>query len=144
MRSSKEYNEHIYLSNLEEKIYSKWCAKVGISHSLLKILDLLYEHQEGVEVSFISDKLVIYKQTLTGLLKQLKESEYITWDKDVNDKRKKMVTLTEKGIKYTESIMSTLYEKEDRAFNVLTEEEKIAFNNIYRKLVFELEKELSD
>ena len=142
MRSSKAYNEHIYLSNLEDKIYSKWCVDHGIAYSLLKILDLLYGYQEGVEVSFISDKLVFYKQTVTGLLKQLKESGYITWSKDKDDKRKKVVTLTQSGVEYAELVLTQLYEKEDKVFNSLTEEEKHVFNSIYKKIVTELEKEL--
>lgn len=144
MRSSKEFNEHILLGRLESKIYYEWCQKKGISYSLLQILDLLYEYPGGVEAKFISETMFIYKQTLTGLLKQLHNNEYIKTEKDIIDKRRKLISLTDKGTIYVESILNDLYKKEDLVFNCLNDEEKITFNKLYKKIVTNLQKELGE
>lgn len=144
MRSSKEFNEHILLGRLESKIYYEWCQKKGISYSLLQILDLLYEYPVGVEAKFISETMFIYKQTLTGLLKQLHNNGYIKTEKDIIDKRRKLISLTDKGTIYVESILNDLYKKEDLVFNCLNDEEKITFNKLYKKIVTNLQKELGE
>ncbi|MGG7163898.1 MarR family winged helix-turn-helix transcriptional regulator [Clostridium ihumii] len=144
MRSSKEFNEHILLGRLESKIYYEWCQKKGISYSLLQILDLLYEYPDGVEAKFISETMFIYKQTLTGLLKQLHNNGYIKTEKDIIDKRRKLISLTDKGTIYVESILNDLYKKEDLVFNCLNDEEKITFNKLYKKIVTNLQKELGE
>lgn len=144
MRSSKEFNEHILLGRLESKIYYEWCQKKGISYSLLQILDLLYEYPGGVEAKFISETMFIYKQTLTGLLKQLHNNGYIKTEKDIIDKRRKLISLTDKGTIYVESILNDLYKKEDLVFNCLNDEEKITFNKLYKKIVTNLQKELGE
>lgn len=142
MLSSSEYNEHIFLSRRELRIYSKWCQKKGISHSMLIILDLLYENSNGLKPSVISENLIICKQTLTGLLRQLENKKYITQEKDNQDKRKKIIILTKEGRSYAESLLEDLYAAERKVIDILTEEEKKKFNKSYLKLVNELEKQL--
>lgn len=142
MISSSEYNEHIFLSRREQRIYSKWCKKKGISHSMLIILDLLCENSNGLEPSVISENLFICKQTLTGLLHQLESDGYITHKKDKRDKRKKLIILTEEGKGYTESLLEDLYAVETKVIDILTGDEKQKFNKFYLELVNELEKQL--
>lgn len=142
MLSSSIYNEHIFLSRREVRIYSKWCQKQGISHSMLIILDLLYENNNGLKPSIISENLIICKQTLTGLLRQLETKKYITQEKDKQDKRKKLIMLTEEGKLYTENLLKDLYATERKVIDILTDEEKTNFNKSYLKLVNELENQL--
>ncbi|MCY6957436.1 MarR family winged helix-turn-helix transcriptional regulator [Clostridium brassicae] len=142
MRSSIEYNEHILLSKLESRIYYEWCRKNGISYSLLQVLDVLYQQPEGIDAKYICDTMFIYKQTLTGLIKQLESSKYIQIKKDSIDKRRKLIILTKTGFDYVEGILTRLYEKEDITFNCLSDQEKKIFNRLYRKVVQTLQKEL--
>jgi len=142
MLSSSIYNEHIFLSRREFRIYSKWCQKQGISHSMLIIIDLLYENSDGLKPSIISENLIICKQTLTGLLRQLENKKYITQEKDKQDKRKKLIMLTEEGRHYAENLLKDLYAIERKVIDILTDEEKINFNKSYLKLVNELENQL--
>ncbi len=144
MRSSMQYNEHLRLSALEARLYREWCQRHNISYSHLLILDLLYQYEEGVDGTFICDTLLVYKQTLTGLLKFLEKKEYIAWNQCKKDKRKKVISLTAQGRQYVESILNDLYEKEDSAFNCLNAEEKTMFNKLYQKLVTSLQEELEE
>lgn len=143
MQPNNVYNAHILLSKREALVYQKWCAKNGISYTLLQILDLLYQYPDGAHATFICETMFVYKQTLTGLLRRLEKEGLAKCGKDARDGRKKRIMLTQKGRSYTETVLRALYQKEEKVYRSFAAEEIMHLNQTYEKLVDRLAGELA-
>lgn len=105
----------------------------GFSHSYGKILI------ELDKVEFISMKklaILINKtpQTLTSLMSKLIEKDFVMIKLDTEDNRMKNVYITEKGSQLIPQILEISDCMYERQFQNFTDEEKIHFRNLLKKL----------
>lgn len=96
------------------------------------ILVVLSKHDKITQKE-LADHLSYSEGLITRFLKQLEQNNYIHREIDENNKRKKIITITQKGIDLAEEIekYNEIWEKE--VFKFLNEDEfKTLTTNLYR------------
>ena len=131
----KQYIEKIFVGYREtvsdaKKILDKY--SIGIAHNKVIHLISLYE---GITISELLKKLIITKQSLNRVLKDLIKLDAIFFKKDENDTRIKHVFLTEYGIKLFNEIFSIQKKRIYKAFLNSKSEEVISFDNVLKKII---------
>ena len=86
------------VNNVYEKDLNERLKKIGITSSQCAVLDYLF-HTSKDEVSQrdVEKNLNLKNPTVTGILKRLDEKGYIFCVPNANDRRKKIIYLTEKA-----------------------------------------------
>ena len=82
-----------------------------------------------VEVFNVSDAYI------AKLLRKFEDSEYITRMEDPQNRRKKIVKLTQKGMKKTDELIEVIDEWERKVTSDLTDEEITVLKNILFKII---------
>ena len=59
------------------------------------------------------------KQTVNSVMKSLKEEGYIALSPGSEDRREKQISLTEKGMAYSDGLLAPLRELEHRVFQIM-------------------------
>lgn len=124
-----EYYQFWYYTN---KFYYTIAKKYGITDLELLTLDILYENKECIQ-SEIDERLSITKQTLSSLLNNLENKGFIEKKINPKNKRNRLVSLTKKGLKFSEPILKELYEIESNMIRSIPEEELKTYLNIQKK-----------
>lgn len=102
-------------------LYTKWCSNTEQNPYQLFVLYALNAH-EPVTQKRIADYTGLSKQTVSTVMRTLKEEGYVTLGAGESDRREKNVLLTEKGKHYAEEVLSSLYSLEQRVFEIIGEE----------------------
>ena len=99
-------------------LYSSWATSRNINYYLLFVLYAL----EGQKV-ITQKKICIYtgltKQTVNTVIRSLKENGYVELVPSCEDRREKQITLTEKGIAYSDELLTPLRELEHRVLQIM-------------------------
>lgn len=83
-------------SRLVTKCYQPLLKDFDITYPQYLVLLVLWENN-GVPLSFISDKLLLQSNTLTPLVKRMEEMELLTRTRSATDERSVIIELTAKG-----------------------------------------------
>lgn len=86
---------------------------LGVKKNHIMIIDFLYRYQT-LTATEIAKKLNMEKGSLTTLIDQLEEFGLITRCKDLNDRRKTMIYLTDDGKAEMEAIMRDSTQRMDK------------------------------
>ncbi|MDR2301302.1 MAG: MarR family transcriptional regulator [Deltaproteobacteria bacterium] len=111
-----EYCGLIRQLNLE---YEEYARTVGLTHSSLRTLSIIYDNPDGCSQKTICDHSFLPKQTVnaivTGFLKQgvIKLTELKT------DRRRKTIRLTKRGLEYINPLFSKIKNAENKAMESL-------------------------
>ena len=128
-------------------LYSSWAASKNINYYLLFVLYAL-DGQEAMTQKKICICTGLTKQTVNSVIRSLKEDGYVELAPGIEDRREKQVTLTDKGIAYSNELITPLREQEHRVLQIMGSDrvqqmvDNIAlFNTLLEK---EMEKDMSD
>ncbi|MGN0733722.1 MAG: MarR family winged helix-turn-helix transcriptional regulator [Emergencia sp.] len=120
-------------------LYEVWAAWKNVNSKLLFVLYEL-DHGDYITQKMIADYTGIPKQTVNTVIRGLIADEYVTLTAGKNDRREKLVVLTEKGKKYAKEVLEPLYALEERVFAVMGEERVqqmidtiFLFNTVFEK-----------
>ena len=102
-------------------LYIKWCSGAEQNPYQLFVLYALNVH-EPITQKKIADYTGLSKQTVSTVMRTLKEEGYVTLGLGESDRREKNVKLTENGKHYAEEVLSSLYSLEQRVFEIIGEE----------------------
>ena len=94
-----------------------------------------------VETKELLENLQVSKSTLSEVLSSLKNKEYIAYEKEQEDKRKKTIVLTEKGNEHVERANKVFQEFEETLSAGIQEEDREAFDRLYHQILKNLEEE---
>lgn len=136
-------NKYFELIAMTTASYSEFAKKNNINYPILAIYESLYNKNEAT-ASEISNSWGIPKQTLHSSIKELLKKELIIIEENPNDKRSKLLVLTEKGKREVTPIVEKLNKSEGRALKVLTNEESEQLYNLTQKLTKRLIKEVKN
>lgn len=94
-------------------LYEKWAKKQGVNNYVSRIMYMLYlsgvnRQKETVE------NYGMPKQTVNTVITELQKKGYIILIPDENDKRSKIIKLTQEGINYANKIVTPLLDCEIR------------------------------
>lgn len=99
-------------------LYSSWAASKNFNYYLLLVLYAL-EGQKAMTQKKICICTGLTKQTVNSVIRSLKEDGYVDLAPGMEDRREKQVTLTDKGIAYSDELITPLRELEYRIFQIM-------------------------
>ncbi|OTG92689.1 MarR family transcriptional regulator [Acinetobacter sp. ANC 4654] len=88
-------------SNLLVKVYRPLLEPLGLTYSQYLVMLVLWE-RDSVSVGDLGHCLYLDSGTLTPLLKRMENSGFINRQRDPNDERRVLVSLTTKGLEIKE------------------------------------------
>ena len=133
--------EYCRLSFELQRIYEKYASSLGFSIHTLVVIRTIVENNNCTQTK-IYESNILSKQTVNSIIKELVAKKFIVLEVSIEDKRKKIVTLTREGINKLIPIIEKLKKSEDVAFNLISKDnQKIIVDN-YRLFNKNLEKEL--
>lgn len=124
-----EFNEVMKENN---DLYSNLAKKFKMSDCMLWILYILREENKVLTQSDICNMMCIPKQTVNSSLKKIEAEGYIEL-LNINDKRSKQVSLTEKGLDLANNTVDIIISKENNALSKMDEKEQELLINLLRK-----------
>lgn len=99
-------------------LYTAWCAERG--HNPYRLLVLYAVNGSGrTTQKKIADYTGLSKQTVSTVMRSLKEEGLVLLSAGEQDRREKYVQLTEKGTACAAELLAPLYALENRVFDVM-------------------------
>lgn len=142
METEREYlSEYNGLMKENDELYRNAAAAMGLSDCAFWILYLLREREAELTQSDICSVIYMPKQTVNSSLKKLEESGYLRLFEG-NDRRSKLVRLTDEGMDLAEETVDRVLTAELRAIGGMTAEEQSVFLGLFRKFTDLLKKEM--
>ncbi len=77
-------------------LYTPWLKPLGLTYTQYIVLLVLWE-KDGISVTEIGDRLMLDNGTLSPLLKKLEQAGYVSRQRNREDERVVVVTLTDAG-----------------------------------------------
>ncbi|EPF75568.1 MarR family winged helix-turn-helix transcriptional regulator [Acinetobacter rudis] len=110
--------------------------EMGVSTAHWSVLGALSREvvKQGMSFSDLTHYLGFSRQNLDGILKRLEREEYVMRNSDQQDRRIKIVQLTEKGWTYWISLQEKTYEFYRQALAGLSLDDKVAFLHLINKI----------
>lgn len=99
-------------------LYTAWCAAAGENPYRLFVLYALDAH-EPVTQKKIADCTGLSKQTVSTVMRALKQEGYVSLGTEGPDRREKQARLTPAGKDYAALVLSPLYALERRVFELM-------------------------
>lgn len=119
---------------LVDHLYSDFALSYGISSGAMFILRMLRDLPGGCEQHTVCEYLTMPKQTASSILKTLESSGFVVKKEDEQDRRKKLLFLTQNGAEFIKKISDDLGKIEEDAFESLSEADRRDFSRINEAL----------
>ena len=119
--ATKEYSR---IRDNQMSIFENYARKNGMQSKALTILMWIYYNPNGITQQRITRKTYSTKQVVNATIKNFKDKGYIFFEENPEDKRTKVIKLTEDGRTYAASILDALEGAENAAMKELTAEEQ--------------------
>lgn len=134
---SSEEREQIQLCYrfwmVENDFYQSFADAHHLTLSQLKTLLSLWEAQTPCTAQLICEHTHLPKQTVANLVKSFVEKELINLAPNPDDRRSKLITLTEKGRDICRPIFEQLHEAEAQILRLMTPRERTLLKEIISK-----------
>lgn len=127
---------------LQDSLYKRAAAKIGISQVALYILAFLYQAEEPCTQNDFVEQWMHPKQTISFTVTKLADQGLVEMAPLAGTKNKKAITLTAGGAVFCEKYIAPVLEAEESAFSALTVQERDAFVSIVRKHAALLEEKM--
>ena len=133
----KEFIEKLYivyreLLNDAKPVLNEY--SLGLAHQ--KVIHILSIY-DGITISDLLKKLKITKQSLNRVIKDLIKNEFIFFEKDKLDTRRKHIYLSNLGEKIFKEIFSVQKKRIYKAFTDSNSQEVLYFDNVIKKIINE-------
>lgn len=104
-------------------IYEDYARKSGVSYNSLYILSAIYQIENCTQKQ-ICEKTLLPKQTVNNVITAFYKSGYIALCELPENRRIKVIHLTETGRQYAEELLPPIYKANRSAMETLTEEQQ--------------------
>ncbi|WP_249629051.1 MarR family winged helix-turn-helix transcriptional regulator [Streptococcus uberis] len=139
-----ESKKIVRILDQQKSIYENYAKENGLQGRSLQLLLWIYYNQKGVSQSYLVEKTLLSKQVVNATIQVWQKKGYIELVSTENDKRQKLVKLTEKGNQISKKILDPLETVEVRALSTLSNEERQLFQTLFSKYTQALKKEMED
>ena len=135
-------NAFLYCKFRDEQfaLYDEYAKSNGILMKTFLVLNILFYAKDGLTQKEICEKTFQSKQTVSLIIKSLLAEGYVTLVEDNEDKRSKIVKMTEAGRFYAEKPVRHITWSEDTAMSMFTPEEQQTLIDLSRKFTQNLTK----
>lgn len=137
-----ESKKIVRILDQQKSIYENYAKENGLQGRSLQILLWIYYNQKGVSQSYLVEKTLLSKQVVNATIQVWQKKGYVELVSTENDKRQKLVKLTEKGNQISKKILDPLETVEVRALSTLSYEERQLFQTLFSKYTQALKKEM--
>lgn len=107
-----------------ERIYEDYAKSVGLTYMSLTVLQIISYAQTPCTQKEICEQSHYNKQIVNSIIKGFSDKGYLAFREVESDRRNKHILLTEDGKAYSDSILAPLWEIEQKAVTVLSEQER--------------------
>lgn len=116
-------NQYCKLRDVQFAAYELYARKHNLTAKELFVLDLIWFSEDGCLQSEICERLSATRQTISAIIKKFWKLGYLSLTEAENDRRNKIIRLTEAGAEYVQHIIPPAADAENSAMAELTEED---------------------
>ena len=119
-------NAYLYCKFRDEQfaLYDEYAKRHGMLMKTLLVVNVLFYSEEGMTQTEICRRTFQSKQTVNLIIKNLLAENYVTVAEVPENKRNKIVRMTEAGRGYCEKVVRHITWAEDTAMSMFTPEEQ--------------------
>ena len=144
MRTMAELLRQYYASWLGlDAVYEKWAARRGVTFNVFNMLTMLYEQAEPLSQAELCRRLHLSKQTVASVIDSLEKRGMAVRRVAQDDRRSRVVVLTEAGSAAARELSEAVKRFEIRALSMLQPEEREAMVDAMCKLQKSMEQALA-
>ena len=140
-QKTKDYSR---IRDNQMSIFENYARKKGLQSKSMLILMWIYDNPEGIPQHAIAQKTYSTKQVVNATIKSFKEKGYLLFEENPQDKRMKLIKMSEKGRAYAASVLDLLEKAETLALSELTPTEQDLLLRISRKFTDALARTIGD
>lgn len=126
MTKEDKKNAYLYCKFRDEQfaLYDEYAKRHGMLMKTLLVVNVLFYSKEGMTQAEICKRTFQSKQTVNLIIKNLLSDNYVTVTEVPENKRNKIVQMTEAGRAYYEKVVRHITWAEDTAMSMFTPEEQ--------------------
>ena len=126
MTKEDKKNAYLYCKVRDEEfaLYDEYAKRHGMLMKTLLVVNTLFYAKDGMTQTEICRRTFQSKQTVNLIIKNLLAENYVTVDEVPENKRNKIVQMTEAGRLYCEKVVRHITWAEDTAMSMFTGEEQ--------------------
>ena len=126
MTKEDRKNAYLYCKFRDEQfaLYDEYAKRHGMLMKTLLVVNVLFYAKEGMTQKEICQRTFHSKQTVNLIMKNLLADGYVTAAEMPEDKRNKIVRMTDAGRAYCEKVVRHITWAEDTAMSLFTPEEQ--------------------
>ena len=126
MTKEDRKNAFLYCKFRDEQfaLYDEYAKRHGMLMKTLLVVNVLFYAKEGMTQKEICQRTFHSKQTVNLIIKNLLADGYVTAAEMPEDKRNKIVRMTDAGRSYCEKVVRHITWAEDTAMSLFTPEEQ--------------------
>lgn len=125
---TEEYKKNAYLyckfRDEQYALYDEYAKRHGMLMKTLLVVNVLFYAKNGMTQADICGRTFQSKQTVNLIIKNLLTENYVTVTEIPENKRNKIVQMTEAGRAYCEKLIRHITWAEDTAMSMFTAEEQ--------------------
>ena len=135
-------NAYLYCKFRDEQfaLYDEYAKRHGMLMKTLLVVNVLFYSEEGMTQTEICRRTFQSKQTVNLIIKNLLAENYVTVAEVPENKRNKIVRMTEAGRGYCEKVVRHITWAEDTAMSMFTPEEQQTLIDLSRTFTKNLDK----
>lgn len=126
MTKEDKRNAYLYCKFRDEQfaLYDEYAKRHGMLMKTLLVVNVLFYAKDGMTQKEICKRTFQSKQTVNLIIKNLLSQRYVTVTEMPENKRNKIVQMTDAGKSYCEKVVRHITWAEDTAMSMLTAEEQ--------------------
>ena len=126
MTKEDKKNAYLYCKFRDEQfaLYDEYAKRHGMLMKTLLVVNTLFYAKDGMTQTEICRRTFQSKQTVNLIIKNLLAENYVTVDEVPENKRNKIVQMTEAGRLYCEKVVRHITWAEDTEMSMFTAEEQ--------------------
>ena len=126
MTKEDRKNAYLYCKFRDEQfaLYDEYAKRHGMMMKTLLVVNALFYAKDGMTQAEICKRTFQSKQTVNSIIKNLWTDRYVIITEVPEDRRNKIVRMTEAGRAYCEKVVRHITWAEDTAMSMFTPEEQ--------------------
>ena len=123
----KKAKQYAHLRDEQFSLFENYARQNGINSKFLLVFKWIYNNPQGITQEFICKQTYFSKQVIQSIVKNYMGKGWLYLEAIPNDKRRKLVRMTDLGAKELAALIEPLSIIEAKAMSVLTKEQQKAF-----------------
>lgn len=126
MTKEDRKNAYLYCKFRDEQfaLYDEYAKRNGMLMKTLLVVNVLFYAKEGMTQKSICSRTFQSKQTVNLIIQNLLKEAYVTVEERKENKREKLVRMTDAGRAYCERVVRHITWAEDTAMSMFTAREQ--------------------